>query len=169
MNARYDWEKGTLVLKPPRKGDKPRRTTVYSLREIRQENLSLETLEDEWSTEDSSSMAKGSSSEESESDSSLEVLGVVLKESTLVGGESTKGVLKDEDMEKMLAKDLPNKEKEYFKVMLRKHSSLFISDYSEISGVMVVEHQINLKPNCKPVTQNLEDLVWCSKKHCWQK
>ena len=28
MNARQDWEKGTLVLKPPRKGDKPRGTTV---------------------------------------------------------------------------------------------------------------------------------------------
>ena len=82
MNARQDWEKGTLVLKPPRKGDNPRGTIVYNLREGRQENLSLETSKDEWSTEDSSSTAEGSSSEESESDSSLEVLGVFLKEST---------------------------------------------------------------------------------------
>ena len=72
---------------------------MYNLREGRQENLSLETLEDEWITKDSSSMAEGSSSEESESDNLLEVLGVVLKESTLVGGKSTQGVLKDEDME----------------------------------------------------------------------
>ena len=35
MNARQDWEKGTLVLKPLRKGDKPRRTRVYNLREGR--------------------------------------------------------------------------------------------------------------------------------------
>ena len=35
----------------------------------------------------------------------------VLKESTLVGGKSTKDVLKDEYMEKMLAKDLLDKEK----------------------------------------------------------
>ena len=98
---------------------------MYNLREGRQENLSLETSEDEWSIEDSSSTAKGSSSEESESDSLLEVLGVVLKESTLVGGESTKGVLKEEDMEMMLAKDLTNNKKENFKVMLGKHPSPF--------------------------------------------
>ena len=81
---------------------------MYNLREGRQENLSLETSEDEWSTHNSSSMGEGSSSEESESDSLLEVLGVVLKDSTLAGGESTKGVLKEEDMEMMLAKDLTN-------------------------------------------------------------
>ena len=84
MSARQDWEKGTLVLKPPGKGDKPGGTIVYNLREGRQENLSFETLEDEWSTKDSSSTAEGSSSEGSESDSSLEVLGVVLKESTSI-------------------------------------------------------------------------------------
>ena len=64
-------------------------------------------------------------SEESESDSSLEVLGVVLKESTLMGGESTKGVLKEEYMEMMLERDLIDKEKENFKVMLGKHPSHF--------------------------------------------
>ena len=45
----------------------------------------------------------------------MEVLGVVLKESILTGDESTKGVLKEEDMEMMLAKDLTDKEKEGFK------------------------------------------------------
>ena len=53
MSAKQDWEKGTLVLKPPGKGDKPRGTIVYSLREGRQEYLSLETSKDEWSTKDS--------------------------------------------------------------------------------------------------------------------
>ena len=57
--------------------------------------MSLGTSKYEWSIEDSSSMAKGSSSEESESDSLVEVLGVILKESTLAGGESTKGVIKE--------------------------------------------------------------------------
>ena len=146
MRVRQDWEKGTLVLKPPRKGDKPRGTIVYNVREGRQENLSLETSKDKWSIEDSSSTVEGSSSEGSESDSSLEVLGVVLKESTLAGGESTKGVLKEEDMEMMLAKVLIEKEKEDFKVMLGKHPSLFISNYGDITGVNVVEHYINLKP-----------------------
>ena len=47
---------------------------------------------------------------------------------------------------------------EEFKVMIRKHPSLFISDYCEISRVTVVEHQINLKPNQKPVAQKLQRL-----------
>ena len=120
--------------------------------------MSLETSEDEWSREGSSSTVKGSSSEGSESDRSLEVLGVVLNRSTLTGGESTKGVLKEEDMEMMLAKDLTDKEKEDFKVMLGKHPSLFISNYCDITGVNVVEHYINLKPNCRPVAQKLRRL-----------
>ena len=68
----------------------------------------------------------------------------------------------------MLAKDLSDGENEDFKVMLRKHSHLFISNYREILGVTVVEHHINLKPNCKPVAQKLrrlgtvEDLEWVS-------
>ena len=39
--------------------------------------------------------------------------------------------------------------------MLRRHSSLFISNYEQISGVTVVQHHINLKPNSKPVAQKL--------------
>ena len=66
--------------------------------------------------------------------------------------------MKDDDLEKMLAKDLLTEEKEEFKVMLRKHSSLFIFDYPEISGVTVVEHHINLKANQKPVVQKLRRL-----------
>ena len=66
--------------------------------------------------------------------------------------------LKDEELEKMIAKDLSAEEREGFKVMLRKHPSLFISDYSEISGVTAVQHQINLKPNMKPVAQRLRRL-----------
>ena len=139
---------------------------MYNLREGRQENLSLETAKDEWSTEDSSSTAEGSSSEGSESDSSLEVLGVVLKESTLAVGESTKGVLKEEDMEMMLAKDLTDKEKEDFNVMMGKQPSLFISNYGDIIGVNVVEHYINWKPLIADQWhRNSKDLVWCNKKH----
>ena len=74
-----------------------------------------------------------------------------MKEPSENEGESLKKELKDEDLEKMLAKDLLATEKEEFKVMLRKYPSLLISDYCEILGVTVVEHQINLKPNQKPV------------------
>ena len=103
-------------------------------------------------------MVEGNSSEESKSDNLLEVLGVFLKESTLEDGESSKAVLKDEDMEKMLANDLLDKEKEDIKVMLRKHSSLFISDYCDIIGVNLVEHYITLKSNSKPMAQKLRIL-----------
>ena len=63
--------------------------------------------------------------------------------------------MKNEDMEKMLGKYWTDKKKQDFKAMLRKHSSLFIFDYCDITGVNVVEHYINLKPNCKPVAQKL--------------
>ena len=76
----------------------------------------------------SSSTAEGSSEEsESEYDSSLEVCGIVLKESTSIEEEGTRRELNDEELESMLAKDLLDEEKEEFKVMLRKHSHLFIS------------------------------------------
>ena len=42
--------------------------------------------------------------------------------------------------------------------MLKKHPSLFISHYSKILGVTVVQHQINFKPNMKPVAQRLQRL-----------
>ena len=74
------------------------------------------------------------------------------------GGESSQKRLNDEDLEKMLAKDLSVEEKENFKVMLRRYPSLFISDYGEITGVTAVQHQINLKPNRKSVAQKLRRL-----------
>ena len=74
MNARQDWEKGTLVLKPQGKGDRPGQMIVYNTREEEKESLELETSEDESSMEDSSSMAGVFSSDsrsESESDSGI--------------------------------------------------------------------------------------------------
>ena len=71
---------------------------------------------------------------------------------------SVREELKDEALEKMIAKDLSAEEREDFKVMLRKHPSLFIFDYSEFSGVTAVQHQIHLKPNMKPVVQRLRRL-----------
>ena len=55
--------------------------------------------------------------------------------------------LRDDELEKMLAIDLTLAEKENFKVVLRKYPSLFISNYSEIACVTMVEHQISLKAN----------------------
>ena len=58
----------------------------------------------------------------------------------------------------MFAKNLKDEEKTKFKIMLRKHSSLFSFDYCDILGVHVVEHHITLRPNCKLVVQKLRRL-----------
>ena len=100
-----------------------------------------------------SSMVESSSSSdsnESESESSLEVMGVTLCNPSPCE-ESTKECLSDDNMEKMLAKDLREIEKEMYKDMLRMHFSLFISNYEQISRVTVVQHHINLKPGFKLV------------------
>ena len=152
MNARQDWEKGTLILNPP--GRSLGKAIVYNLREGTQESLEEETTEEsESGTSSPSSTDEETSS--SESKSSLEVCGVALREPSKDDGKSLKKELKEEELEKMVAKDLTTQEKKDFKVMLKKHTSLFISDYSEITGVTAVQHQINLKPNMKPVAQKL--------------
>ena len=74
----------------------------------------------------------------SEYDSSIEVCGVTLREPSECAGGCSRKELKDEDLEKMIAKDLSAKETKSFEVMLRKHPSLFISNYSEILGVTTV-------------------------------
>ena len=114
----------------------------------------METLEES----ESSLLGSSSTDEEtsnSKHDSSLEVCGVTLREPSECARGGSRKELKDEALEKMIAKDLSAEEREGFKVMLRKHPPLFISDYSKILGVTVVQHQINLKPNMKPIAQRL--------------
>ncbi|MCO5555167.1 hypothetical protein L7F22_008710 [Adiantum nelumboides] len=148
INARQDWESRTLLFKPPRKEGKSIQTIVYNVKEGRKESSELETSEDEWSTEDSSSTAEVTSSvsdSESEKSSLLEAMGVVLTRPTAQDGESIKETLSDEKIEDMLSTDFSKEERKEFEVMLQKHSPLFILDYKQIKGVTVVEHQINLK------------------------
>ena len=127
---------------------------MYNLKKGTQESLEEETTEES----ESGTLSPSSTNEEtssSESESSLEICGVALREPSEDDGKCSQKELKEEDLEKMLAKDLTTQEKKDFKVMLKKHTSLFISDYSEITRVTVVQHQINLKPNMKPVAQKL--------------
>ncbi|MCO5549332.1 hypothetical protein L7F22_002801 [Adiantum nelumboides] len=159
MNARQDWwESRTLLLKPPMKEGKLIQTIVYNVKEGRKESSELETLEDEWSTEDSLSTAEVTSTvsdSESEKSSLLEAMGVVLTRPTTQDGGSIKETLSDEKIEDMLSTDLSKEERKEFEVMLQKHSSLFILDYKQIKGVTVVEHQINLKLECQPIAHRL--------------
>ncbi|MCO5566946.1 hypothetical protein L7F22_020629 [Adiantum nelumboides] len=160
MNAKQDWESRTLLLKPPRKEGKSIQTIVYNVKEGRKESSELETLEDEWSTEDSSSTAEVTSSvsdSESEKSSLLEAMVVVLTRFTTQDGGSIKETLSDEKIEDMLSTDLSKEERKEFEVMLQKHSPLFILDYKQIKGVIVVEHQINLKPESQPIAHRVGD------------
>ena len=56
-------------------------------------------------------------------------------------------------MEKMLAKDLTKSEKEMYRDMLRRHSSLFISNYEQISGVTVVQPKTKVQADGKKATE----------------
>ena len=66
----------------------------------------METSEEELSTSDSSSASESTDQSSSEYDSSLEVCGITLKEPTVDDGKYSKSELKDEELDKMLAKDL---------------------------------------------------------------
>ncbi|MCO5570649.1 hypothetical protein L7F22_024376 [Adiantum nelumboides] len=136
----------------------PRMQQQWSKMEGRKESSELETSEDEWSTEDSSSTAEVTSSvsdSDSEKSSLLEAMVVVLTRPTTQDGGSIKETLSDEKIEDMLSTDLSKEERKEFEVMLQKHSPLFILDYKQIKGVTVVEHQINLKPESQPIAHRL--------------
>ena len=114
---------------------------MYNMKSGRQECLEVETSKESESSWGSSAYeSEDTSRDSSVCDSSLEVCGITLKEPSNDGGESPQKELRDEDLEKMLAKDLSATKKEKFKIMLRKHLSFFISNYSKILGVTVVEH-----------------------------
>ena len=75
MNARQDWEKGTLALKLP--GQIPEEVIVYNMKNGKQECLEVETSEESESSMDSTLSASEEASQgSSECDSSLEVYGV---------------------------------------------------------------------------------------------
>ena len=84
MNARQDWEKSTLILKPP--GHKPGEAIVYNMKEGRQERLEEETSEE---SESSTSVNESTSQSSSEYDSSLEVCGITLKDPSESSGALT--------------------------------------------------------------------------------
>ncbi|MCO5578752.1 hypothetical protein L7F22_032597 [Adiantum nelumboides] len=58
----------------------------------------------------------------------------------------------------MLAKDLTKEEEEDYINMFKRYPHLFITDYSMIKGVDVVQHHIDLKPDAKPIAQKLRRL-----------
>ena len=76
MNARQDWEKRTLVLKPP--GQKLGEVIVYNMKSGRQQCLEVETSEESESSFGSTlSTGEETSQDSSECDSSLKVTAIL--------------------------------------------------------------------------------------------
>ncbi|MCO5579085.1 hypothetical protein L7F22_032937 [Adiantum nelumboides] len=64
----------------------------------------------------------------------------------------------EERLRKMLAKDLTKEEEEDYINTFKRYPHLFITEYSMIKGVDVIQHHIDLKPDTKPVAQKLRRL-----------
>ena len=76
---------------------------VYNMKEGKKECLEMETLEESKSSADCSASASESSSE---CDSPLEVCGVTIKDPGEGSSKVSQKELRDDELEKMLAKDL---------------------------------------------------------------
>ncbi|MCO5597379.1 hypothetical protein L7F22_051455 [Adiantum nelumboides] len=99
-------------------------------------------------------------------ESSMEVMGLAFQQPHAKGSLTSKEVevvtqeepMLEEQFMKMLAKDLTKEEEEDYINMFKRYPHLFITDYSMIKGVDVIQHHIDLKPDAKPVAQKLRKL-----------
>ena len=89
------------------------------------------------------------SSDESSSDWEENISYVVSKNE----GEhiEEKSIITLEEKEKMISKDIQGEERQRFISLLSEFPKLFINDYSQIRGVDVIKHHINLKEGSVPV------------------
>lgn len=126
------------------------------MKEGRQEDLELEAFTDKVSSSIYSSSKEETSSEGS--DNSIEIMGLMLKQPGKEDMPNLGTPLEDEKQGKMLAKDFGEEEREPYLAIIRNHSSLFIIEYEHIAGVTVIEHQIHLKEQSKPITHELRRL-----------
>ncbi|MCO5572576.1 hypothetical protein L7F22_026332 [Adiantum nelumboides] len=96
----------------------------------------------------------------------MEVMGLVFQHSQAKGSSTSKEVevvakeepMMEERLRKMLSKDLTKEEEEDYINMFKRYPHLFITDYSMIKGVDVIQHHIDLKLDAKPVAQKLRRL-----------
>ncbi|MCO5553788.1 hypothetical protein L7F22_007314 [Adiantum nelumboides] len=97
-------------------------------------------------------------------ESSMEVMGLVFQQpqakgsSTKVEVTAQEEPMLEERFKNILAKDLSKEEEEDYINMFKRYPHLFITDYSMIKGVDVIQHHIDLKPDVKPVAQKLRRL-----------
>ncbi|MCO5567967.1 hypothetical protein L7F22_021663 [Adiantum nelumboides] len=127
----------------------------------KQSNIYFETSTDEDNSDESS---YGDEESYTSEESSMEVMGLVFQqhqaEGSLTEVEVTvqKETMLEERFKNMLAKDLTKAEEEDYINMFKRYPHLFITDYSMIKGVDVIQHHIDLKPDAKPVAQKLRRL-----------
>ena len=68
------------------------------------------------------------------------------------------------EKEKMISEDIQGEERQRFISLLSEFPKLFINDYSQIRGVDVIKHHINLKEGSVPVAQKLRQLGMVKRK-----
>ncbi|MCO5588627.1 hypothetical protein L7F22_042584 [Adiantum nelumboides] len=156
VNADQKWGSGKLVLQ---KGKR----IVYDMKLGKQSNIYFETSTDKKSSDESS---YGDEESYTSEESSMEVMGLVFQQPQAKGSSTSKEVevvakeepMMEERLRKMLSKDLTKEEEEDYINMFKRYPHLFITDYSMIKGVDVIQHHIDLKPDAKPVAQKLRRL-----------
>ena len=163
MRALQDWESGRLICR-----NEDSKKIVFNMKEQRQEELqeeSTETETDEYSTDDTSEQE--SSGSPTDEESSIEVMGVRFRptkqESTCqgleeVGSQEDQNGQSEEMLDGMLSKTLSWEERHEYICMLQKFPRLFAKDYTDVRGVDVIQHKIDLKPQATPKAQKLRRL-----------
>ncbi|MCO5548767.1 hypothetical protein L7F22_002229 [Adiantum nelumboides] len=156
VNADQKWESGKLVLQ---KGKR----IVYDMKLGKQSNICFEISTDEDSSDEGS---YGDEESYTSKESSMELMGLVFQQPQAKGSSTSKEVevvakeepMMEEQLRKMLSKDLTKEEEEDYINMFKRYPHLFITDYSMIKGVDVIQHHIDLKPDAKSVAQKLRRL-----------
>ncbi|MCO5570538.1 hypothetical protein L7F22_024261 [Adiantum nelumboides] len=154
VNADQKWGSSKLVLQKCKR-------IVYDMKLGKQSNICSEISTDEESSDESSYGDEESSTSE---ESSMEVRGLVFQQPQVKGSSTEVEVTEEEEpmleerFRNMLAKDLTKEEEEDYINMFKRYPRLFITDYSMIKGVDVIQHHIDLKPDAKPVAQKLRRL-----------
>ena len=148
LNVIQDWSNGIMTLSPSEgfkifygmhlqrviKGEKEKESSSYN-NERERESLSSDESSSDWEENTSYVVSK----DEGE-------------------GIEEESIITLEEKEKMISKDIQGEERQRFISLISEFPKLFINDYSQIRGVDVIKHHINLKEGSVPVAQKLRRL-----------
>ncbi|MCO5591846.1 hypothetical protein L7F22_045839 [Adiantum nelumboides] len=152
IRAKQDWGTGLLKMQSP-KG----KEVFYNMKMGKQQDPSLETSMDEFSIE-STTTSEGESTMTKDSDSSIEVMGVILNDPNKVDPPDIRSMVNESKLQQMLCANLCEEERTRYLQMLKGFPTLFIDGYDKITGISVVQHHINVKEESKPAVQRLQRL-----------